>query len=232
MIHRTIFLAATAILLLVSVSVFVTTAQADGSIPDVDTAERDDVVPEDEGDEDASGQGGTPLPGVDTAERDDVVPEDEGEGRAARSAATAPAPTGLKATASTDTSVSLSWTAVTDAGAYKVEYRKSGSTTWRHAGYVYSGASDKVDGLDCNTTYHFQVRARGDGSPYSYRYSDPSTSVSKKTRSCSPVSLPSPPAPSGLKATASTQSSVSLNWSSVTNAYRYKLERRTGTTGS
>ena len=46
--HRYIFLAAMAILLLVSVSVFVTTAQADGPLPGVDTAERDDVVVEDD----------------------------------------------------------------------------------------------------------------------------------------------------------------------------------------
>ena len=46
--HRYIFLAAMAILLLVSVSVFVTTAQADGPLPGVDTAERDDVVAEDD----------------------------------------------------------------------------------------------------------------------------------------------------------------------------------------
>ena len=42
---------------------------ADGPLPGVDTAERDDVVVEDDG---------TRLPDVDTAERDDVVPEDDG----------------------------------------------------------------------------------------------------------------------------------------------------------
>ena len=77
----------------------------------------------------------------------------------------APAPTGLTVTSDTDDSVSLSWNTVTDAGAYKVEYRRSGSISWLHAGYVWSGSSDTVDGLDCNTSYYFQVRARGDGSP-------------------------------------------------------------------
>ena len=49
----------------------------------MDTAERDDVVPEDDGggasgavDEDS----GARLPDVDTAQRDDVVPEDDGGG--------------------------------------------------------------------------------------------------------------------------------------------------------
>ena len=29
--------------------------------------------------------------------------------------------------------------------------------------------------LDCNTTYHFRVSARGDGSPYATDYGSPST---------------------------------------------------------
>ena len=183
--HRYIFLAAMAILLLVSVSVFVTTAQADGPLPGVDTAERDDVVVEDD-EGGASGavdeDDGARLPDVDTAERDDVVVEDdeggasgavdedsgarlpdvdtaqrddvvEEEGGATGRAANAPAPTGLRVTSDTDDSVSLSWNTVTDAGAYKVEYRRSGSISWLHAGYVYSSTSDTVDGLDCNTSY-------------------------------------------------------------------------------
>ena len=123
----------------------------DGSgalLPDVDNAQRDDVVPEDDGggasgavDEGAEGR----LPDVDNAQRDDVVPEDD-EGATGR-AANAPAPTGLTVTSDTDDSVSLSWNTVTDAGAYKVEYRRSGSISWLHAGYVYSSTSDTVDGL-------------------------------------------------------------------------------------
>ena len=151
----------------------------------VDTAQRDDVVPEDDGGgaTGAADDGGvTPPAGVDTAQRDDVVPEDDGS--TTERVPTAPAPTGLRVTSDTDDSVSLSWNAVTDAGAYKVEYRRSGSISWLHAGYVYSNTSDTVDGLDCNTSYYFQVRARGDGSPYSYTYGNPSSSVSETTDAC------------------------------------------------
>ena len=77
---------------------------------------------------------------------------------------TAPAPTGLRATASTETSVSLSWNAVTDAHYYKVEYRRSSSSSWLHAGYTF-GTSRTVSGLDPNTPYEFQVRARGRRQP-------------------------------------------------------------------
>ena len=39
------------------------------------------------------------------------------------------------------------------------------------------------------------------------------------------------PAPTGLRVTSSTANSVSLRWYSVTNAYRYKLERSTSSSG-
>ena len=100
---------------------------------------------------------------MDTAQRDDVVPEDDGS--TTERVPTAPAPTGLRVTSDTDDSVSLSWNAVTDAGAYKVEYRRSGSISWLHAGYVYSNTSDTVDGLDCNTSYYFQGPSAGRRQP-------------------------------------------------------------------
>ena len=143
---RTLFAAITILLLFISASFAIVLAE--GPPPGVDTAQRDDVVPEDDGggasgavDEGSEGR----LPDVDNAQRDDVVEEEEG---ATGSAANAPAPTGLTVTSDTDDSVSLSWNTVTDAGAYKVEYRRSGSISWLHAGYVYSSTSDTVDGLD------------------------------------------------------------------------------------
>ena len=283
---RTLFAAITILLLFISASLAI--VLADGPLPGVDTAERDDVVVEDDGGS-ASGavdeDDGTRLPDVDTAERDDVVPEDDGggasgavdedsgarlpdvdtaqrddvveeeggasgavdedsegrlpdvdtaqrddvveeEGGATGSAANAPAPTGLRVTSDTDDSVSLSWNAVTDAGAYKVEYRRSGSISWLHAGYVYSSTSDTVDGLDCNTSYYFQVRARGDGSPYSYTYGNPSSSVSETTDACVA------PAPTGLRVTSDTESSVSLSWNAVTDAHYYKVEYRRSSSSS
>ena len=137
----------------------------------------------------------------------------------------APAPTGLTVTSDTDDSVSLSWNAVTDARAYKVEYRRSGSISWLHAGYVYSSTSDTVDGLDCNTSYYFQVRARGDGSPYSYTYGNPSSSVSETTDAC--VAPAPPPAPQNLTgASGPGRGEASLNWDTVAEATGYKVEQR------
>ena len=135
----------------------------------------------------------------------------------------APAPTGLTVTSDTDDSVSLSWNAVTDAGAYKVEYRRSSSISWLHAGYVWSGSSDTVDGLDCNHELLLSGPSAGDGSPYSYTYGNPSFSVSETTDAC-PV--PVAPAPTGLTVTSDTDDSVSLSWNAVTDAAVYQVEYR------
>ena len=184
----------------------------DGNDPTYDTAQRDDVVPS-EGGVSGAGSSGTDDPTYDTAQRDDVVPE----GGVSGASATAPAPTGLKVASDTDDSVNLSWTAVTNAARYKVEYKKSSSTTWLHASYT-SSTTATVGGLDCNASYQFRVRARGDGIPYSYTYSGPSTSVSETTDKCNA------PAPTKLKVTSDTDDSVSLSWTAVNDAARYKVE--------
>ena len=196
---------------------------SEGRLPDVDTAQRDDVVEEEGGASGAADDGSEGrLPDVDTAQRDDVVEE---EGDATGRAANAPAPTGLRVTSYTDDSVSLSWDAGTDAYRYQVEYRRSSSSSWLHAGYTF-GTSRTVSGLDPNTAYDFQVRARGDGSPYSYTYGSPSTSVPRTTGS------PTAPAPTGLRATASTETSVSLSWNAGTDAHYYKVEYRRSSSSS
>ena len=100
----------------------------------------------------------------------------------------APTPTGLTAASSTGSSITLSWNPVVNAEAYKLERSFNGTTGWTNAdsgsGDI-GGTSYTVNGLSCNTTYHFRVSARGDGSPYSVSFGSPSTgSVSRATQSC------------------------------------------------
>ena len=193
-------------------------------LPDgVDTAQRGDpVAEEDEADEEEDTRPANLPDGVDAGQRDDPVEE----GGASGQAATAPAPTGLSVTASDEDSVTLSWTAVTDADAYRVEYKASTSSTWLIDGYVYNGTAQSVDRLACSTAYDFQVRARGDGDPYSYTYSSPSGSVSRTTSQCLA------PAPTGLSVTASDEDSVTLSWTGVTDAGAYRVEYKTSTSST
>ena len=79
--------------------------------------------------------------------------------------------------------------------------------------------------MDCDTSYDFQVRARGDGSPYSYTYGNPSSGVSETTDAC-PVPAP-PPAPQNLTgASGPGRGEASLNWDTVAEATGYKVEQR------
>ena len=120
-------------------------------------------------------------------------------------------PTGLKVTSRSQRTVSLTWNAVTDAIEYKVEWGSSSATT--------SSTSSTAFGLRCGRTYQFQVRARGDGYPYSKDYGDASPVVSGTTSDCQ-----SAPAPSDLEISAVDDTSVSLIWTAVTGAIEYKVE--------
>ena len=145
--------------------------------------------------------------------------------------AKAPAPTGLTATASTASTVSLSWNSVKDAAGYKVERSTSSSGPWSTAFYDFSGTSHYDSGLQCNTNYYFRISARGNGSPYSTDYGSPSSSLSTSTSSCPTISVTKAPAPKNLRVTSKNQTVVRLAWDPVTDAYRYKAERSTSSSG-
>ena len=137
----------------------------------------------------------------------------------------APTPTGLSAGSPTRTSISVSWNSVTGANWYKLERATSSSGPWTMISLTTS-TSRTATGLTCGTTYHFRIKARGDGSPYSVTYGNASSPVSRATTTC-----PDAPPPTGLRTNSSTNYSVSLSWNSVTNAYRYRLERSTRSSG-
>ena len=143
----------------------------------------------------------------------------------------APAPTGLTPTASTGTTVSLSWDPVTDAHGYRLERSLDRLTGWTTADL---GAGDinatsyKVTGLDCPKTYHFRVSARGDGSPYSTTFGGPSTeSASRVTGPCESLV----PAPENLIGTPG-ETRAALSWGGVNHAAKYWVEYRVWNSGN
>ena len=77
------------------------------------------------------------------------------------------APTGLRVTATSANSVGLSWTAVTSASQYKVEYALSpvGTITamWPVATESATSAPAVVSELVCDEEYRFRVSSAGDG---------------------------------------------------------------------
>ncbi|MCY3896725.1 MAG: cadherin domain-containing protein, partial [Chloroflexi bacterium] len=97
-----------------------------------------------------------------------------------------PPPANLRAGTPAATSVAVSWDAVADAAAYRVEVREGATGTWTTHRDVITGTSHTVDGLVCQTAYALRVRARGSGTTYGTAWSQPSGSVAVTTGTCPP----------------------------------------------
>ncbi|MEO6611049.1 MAG: reprolysin-like metallopeptidase [Chitinophagaceae bacterium] len=73
-------------------------------------------------------------------------------------APTCSAVNGLNATAITQTSATLGWSAASGADSYDVDYKASSSPTWINAATATTSTSAGVTGLTANTTYDYRVR--------------------------------------------------------------------------
>ena len=97
-------------------------------------------------------------------------------------------PTGVTAGTAAEFSVPVSWTAVENAAKYEVQYRQRRFGEWTNHATQPTGASQTVDGLECEVEYQFRVRAFGSGTTYAADWSDTSIPVVATTGECvSPV---------------------------------------------
>ena len=97
-----------------------------------------------------------------------------------------PAPEGLTAGTVAECRVPLSWTAVSNASKYRVEYRPLFASDWVVDDDTLIGVSHTVDGLTFMRDYLFRVSAYGNGTVHAAAWSDPSDSVSVTTGECVP----------------------------------------------
>ncbi|WP_224365521.1 fibronectin type III domain-containing protein [Hyalangium versicolor] len=120
------------------------------------------------------------------------------------------APTGLNSPSKTANSVTLSWTASTDnVGVTGYEVFVGSSTT---AAVTSTSTGATVSGLSANTTYTFTVKARdaaGNRSAASSAFSTTTNPQSTDTQA--------PTAPTSLRSTGTTSTSVSLSWTASTD---------------
>ena len=86
-------------------------------------------------------------------------------------------PSGLGAASITSTTATISWTAVSGASSYNVQYKPSTATTWTTT--TSTTASKSLTGLTASTTYNYQVQAvcSGGSSVYSSASSFTSSAV-------------------------------------------------------
>ncbi len=97
-----------------------------------------------------------------------------------------PAPEGLTVSSSGETSVSLSWTAVSNTSKYRVEYRPLYSGNWVLDDETITATTRKVDGLSCGREYLFRVSAYGSGTTYAAAWSEPSEYLRSMGGECVP----------------------------------------------
>lgn len=123
------------------------------------------------------------------------------------------APTNLAISSRTTNSLTLTWTAVTNASSYTVYYKKG---TGSYQSSNAASNSFPLNSLSQGDTYTFYVIANGTGN---YVDSDASTTVTGKTK----IQLDTP---TGLAASNVLSTSATINWNTVTNATSYKLTIR------
>jgi len=118
-------------------------------------------------------------------------------------------PTGLTATTASESQISLSWDPVSGATSYTV-MRVNDSET-----YEIASTSLENTGLTAGTEYSYQVRANN--ATGSSDYSSPPVSI----RTMDPV----PTTPTGLTATAISESQINLSWDAISGATSYTVIR-------
>ena len=138
----------------------------------------------------------------------------------------APAPAGLKATASTASSVTLSWDSVPGASHYHLERGPSSDGPWTSVNSAITGTNHTATGLTCNAAYYFTVRAHGDGSSYSETFGPPSSYVLKPTARC-----PQPPTPTNFTVSVDHHGpgGIVLRWTALPDEVTgYEVQRSVG----
>ena len=73
-----------------------------------------------------------------------------------------------------ETSIALSWDAVSNTSKYQVEYQPAASSDWTIDNDTLTGTSHIVDKLECESEYRFRVSAHGSGTVHAAEWSDPS----------------------------------------------------------
>lgn len=135
------------------------------------------------------------------------------------------APSGLSATAVSETRIDLSWTDnANDEDGFKVERAPGGTGSWEQIDVLApNAASYSNTGLSSNTAYDYRVRAFNAGGNSAY---------SNTASATTPPPAP-PDAPSALSATAASTSRIDLFWTdNASNEDGFKIERSPGGMGS
>ena len=131
------------------------------------------------------------------------------------------APTGLAASSVTTSGATVSWTAISGAVSYDVDYKLTTSGTWTNAATATASTSVAISGLTASTTYDWRVRTNCSSSSSAYTAAQFTT-----------ASVPVCNAPSGLAASSITTSGATVSWTAVSGAVSYDVDYKLTTSGT
>jgi hypothetical protein len=129
-------------------------------------------------------------------------------------------PTGLAASAITNTTATVSWTAVASAISYDVDYQVTGSgATWTNVATGTTATSVNLSGLTQGTSYTWRVIANCSGGSGNYI-----TSSFTTTAPCG--------SPTGLVSSGITSSAATVSWTAVSGATSYAVDYKLNSSGT
>lgn len=121
-------------------------------------------------------------------------------------------PTGLASSAITNTSATVSWTAVSGANNYTVEYKTTAASTWTTAAAAATTTSVNIAGLTAGTTYDWRVRANCTSGSGNFAQAQYTTTGGACV------------APTGLSSSSITSTSATVSWGAVSGVGAYLID--------
>jgi chitodextrinase len=157
-------------------------------------------------------------------------PDTSGDGNSNNNGGTQTAPdtpASVSGTAVSSNSITINWSSVSGATGYRIYRSTSYSGSYAQIG-ITSATSYTDDGLSANTAYYYKVQAYNDAG----NSSQPSL-VSATTKNNTSNSTPTAPGvPSGVVASATSSSSITVSWFSVSGATGYYVYSGTSAYGN
>jgi hypothetical protein len=129
------------------------------------------------------------------------------------SSATCNAPAGLASSAVTATGATVSWTAVSGAVSYDVDYKLASATTWTNAATATTAVSVNLSGLTASSLYDWRVRTNCSAGSSAYAAAQFTTTAAS---ACN--------APTGLASSAITTSGATVSWTAASGAVSYDVD--------
>jgi hypothetical protein len=139
------------------------------------------------------------------------------------------APTGLAASGITSSGASVSWSAVSGAANYDVDYKLSTSATWTSAAVATTATSASISGLTASTLYDWRVRANCTAVGLSSGYTQAQFTTTAVVANCVTAFEPNETQATAATITAGVANSAAINTATDNDYFRVVT---TGTTNN